>query len=296
MARCTEPLDDTATSRAIAARRHRAVRACSSPTAESEGPPRRSRRCRRSPRRRPSCSTSRTAIRCRSRATASTGSRSRRSRRVSRWTTPRRRRSTGWAAFDAGDRPIGARRRVRRGVGRRGDRRRDRPRRRRWACACPTRSRPSTTTDKFRIASISKTITAITVLQLVEEGLVGLDDPVGALVAERCRRRLRRAPAPPAITVRQLLTHTSGFAAVREHVLPQPGRLVRGGGRRRGSAGRCGRGLPLQQHELLRARSADRAAHRANRTSRSCTSACSPRSGSRGCGWPRPTTPAPAKS
>jgi D-alanyl-D-alanine carboxypeptidase len=65
-------------------------------------------------------------------------------------------------------------------------------------------------TDTFRIASISKTITAITVLQLVEDGLVGLDDPVGGLVAERVG-----VPTPAAgvneITVRQLLSHTSGF-------------------------------------------------------------------------------------
>jgi D-alanyl-D-alanine carboxypeptidase len=67
------------------------------------------------------------------------------------------------------------------------------------------------TTDKFRIASISKTISAITALQLVEEGLVGLDDPVGNIVAEAVG-----VPAPSAgvgeLTLRRLLTHTSGFA------------------------------------------------------------------------------------
>ena len=66
------------------------------------------------------------------------------------------------------------------------------------------------TTDKFRIASISKTISAITALQLVEEGLVGLDDPVGAVVAGAVG-----VTAPAAgvaeLTVRRLLTHTSGF-------------------------------------------------------------------------------------
>jgi D-alanyl-D-alanine carboxypeptidase len=67
------------------------------------------------------------------------------------------------------------------------------------------------TTDKFRIASISKTISAITALQLVEEGLVGLDDPVGTIVADAVG-----VTAPSAgvadLTVRRLLTHTSGFA------------------------------------------------------------------------------------
>jgi D-alanyl-D-alanine carboxypeptidase len=66
------------------------------------------------------------------------------------------------------------------------------------------------TADKFRIASISKPITAITVLQLVEEGVVGLDDPVGSIVADAVG-----VGAPSAgvagLTVRQLLTHTTGF-------------------------------------------------------------------------------------
>ena len=66
------------------------------------------------------------------------------------------------------------------------------------------------TTDRFRIASISKTITAITALQLVEEGLVGLDEPVGRLAAFEAG-----VPTPTdraaGVTIRQLLTHTSGF-------------------------------------------------------------------------------------
>jgi D-alanyl-D-alanine carboxypeptidase len=65
--------------------------------------------------------------------------------------------------------------------------------------------------DKFRIASISKPITAIVALRLVEEGLIGLDDPVGAIVASAVGVT---APSPGStnITLRQLLTHTSGFA------------------------------------------------------------------------------------
>ena len=38
---------------------------------------------------------------------------------------------------------------------------------------------PVEITDRFRIASISKTITAIVVMQLVEDGALTLDDPVG---------------------------------------------------------------------------------------------------------------------
>ncbi len=74
-----------------------------------------------------------------------------------------------------------------------------------------TESDPAEPGDRFRIASISKTISAITMLQLVEEGVVGLDDPVGGLVASSLG--VEAVPGGTAdITVRQLLTHTSGFA------------------------------------------------------------------------------------
>ena len=66
------------------------------------------------------------------------------------------------------------------------------------------------TTDKFRIASISKTITAITALQLVEEGAVGLDDPIGSIVADAVGVSSPSARVA-GLTLRQLLTHTSGF-------------------------------------------------------------------------------------
>jgi D-alanyl-D-alanine carboxypeptidase len=67
------------------------------------------------------------------------------------------------------------------------------------------------TTDKFRVASISKTISAITALQLVEEGLVGLDDPIGTAVADAVGVTTP-SPGVSDLTVRRLLTHTSGFA------------------------------------------------------------------------------------
>jgi D-alanyl-D-alanine carboxypeptidase len=70
---------------------------------------------------------------------------------------------------------------------------------------------PAQPTDKFRIASISKPITAIVALRLVEEGVVGLDDPVGSIVASAVGVAAP-SPASAGITLRQLLTHTSGFA------------------------------------------------------------------------------------
>jgi D-alanyl-D-alanine carboxypeptidase len=64
--------------------------------------------------------------------------------------------------------------------------------------------------DRFRVASISKTLTSITLLRLVEDGVIGLDDPVGDLVASYL------SVGDPgsnlnSITVRRLLNHTSGF-------------------------------------------------------------------------------------
>ena len=66
--------------------------------------------------------------------------------------------------------------------------------------------------DRFRIASVSKPVTAAAVLKLVEEGRLGLDDPAFALLDDL---------APPAgdsvdprireVTVRQLLLHRGGF-------------------------------------------------------------------------------------
>lgn len=69
---------------------------------------------------------------------------------------------------------------------------------------------PVEATDRFRIASISKTVTAIVVMQLVEAGLLTLDDPVGPLVAEHLGLTAYD-PDVTTITVRELLSHTAGF-------------------------------------------------------------------------------------
>jgi CubicO group peptidase (beta-lactamase class C family) len=68
---------------------------------------------------------------------------------------------------------------------------------------------PVTEDTVFRIASISKTVTAVAVLQLVEQGLVDLDAPADHYL--RAYRLVpRRAGWRPA-TVRHLLTHTAGI-------------------------------------------------------------------------------------
>ncbi len=73
---------------------------------------------------------------------------------------------------------------------------------------------PASADTLFRVGSITKTLTAISVMQLVEEGALSLDDPFGEHLPGF-------APAPPVrggqdwsadqITVRSLLTHHSGI-------------------------------------------------------------------------------------
>jgi D-alanyl-D-alanine carboxypeptidase len=72
---------------------------------------------------------------------------------------------------------------------------------------------PTTTTDRFRLASISKVVTSITVLELVDGGALTLDDPVGARLATIAG--VQPGDLVPTITVRQLLSHTSGFPDYR---------------------------------------------------------------------------------
>lgn len=69
---------------------------------------------------------------------------------------------------------------------------------------------PVAVTDRFRIASISKTITAIVAMQLVEDGTLALDAPVGDLLAIHLGVD-RIDPDARDITVRELLSHTAGF-------------------------------------------------------------------------------------
>jgi CubicO group peptidase (beta-lactamase class C family) len=106
---------------------------------------------------------------------------------------------------------------------------------------------PITEDTVFRIGSITKTFTAIAVMQLWEQGLVDLDAPANDYL-----RTFRLIPATPTFrpTVRHLLTHTAGIGYWgRLSDLLQPG--VGSGDR----AGRSGtpplaeyyrRGLPVE--------------------------------------------------
>jgi CubicO group peptidase (beta-lactamase class C family) len=62
----------------------------------------------------------------------------------------------------------------------------------------------------FWIASMSKPITAIAVLMLMEEGKLSLDDPIAKYVPELAGLKTADGKSSR-ITIRQLLTHTSGM-------------------------------------------------------------------------------------
>ena len=75
----------------------------------------------------------------------------------------------------------------------------------------------------FRIASLTKPITAVATLTLVEEGVLRLDDPIDELIPELANRRVLRAidaelddtvPANRSITVEDLLSYRLGFGSI----------------------------------------------------------------------------------
>jgi len=81
----------------------------------------------------------------------------------------------------------------------------------------------------FRIASMTKAITATAVMMLVEEGKLTLDAPAERWLPELANRRVLRridgpldytVPARRAITVQDLLTFTLGFGLLFDNTLP----------------------------------------------------------------------------
>lgn len=81
--------------------------------------------------------------------------------------------------------------------------------------------RPMTADSVFWIASMTKAITAAAAMQLVEQGKLSLDAPIGTLLPELAAPQVLEGfdrdgapitrPATKAITLRHLLTHTAGF-------------------------------------------------------------------------------------
>lgn len=69
---------------------------------------------------------------------------------------------------------------------------------------------PLDTSSVFRIASMTKSFTALAILQLRDAGRLSLDDPAERYVPELAQLRYATSDAPR-ITVRHLLTHSAGF-------------------------------------------------------------------------------------
>jgi CubicO group peptidase (beta-lactamase class C family) len=81
---------------------------------------------------------------------------------------------------------------------------------------------PAMTRDTvFRIASMTKAVTSVAAMQLVEQGKLQLEEPIGSVVPELASPQVlegfdgsgapRLRPAKRPITLRHLLTHTAGF-------------------------------------------------------------------------------------
>jgi CubicO group peptidase (beta-lactamase class C family) len=86
----------------------------------------------------------------------------------------------------------------------------------------------------FRLASITKPITAAAVMMLVEDGRIALDDPVGQWLPEVAKPTVVRTPASPVedvvpaarpITVFDLLTSRAGYGFPSDFTLPAVQRL-----------------------------------------------------------------------
>ncbi|MGL5741232.1 MAG: serine hydrolase domain-containing protein [Legionella sp.] len=68
---------------------------------------------------------------------------------------------------------------------------------------------PANPQSMFRIASMTKSFTAMAVLKLRDEGKLKLDDPVSLYIPELKNQKLTQDA--PEITIRNLLTHSAGF-------------------------------------------------------------------------------------
>ncbi len=97
----------------------------------------------------------------------------------------------------------------------------------------------------FRIASLSKPITAAALLMVVEDGLVGLDDPIRRWLPELAEPSVVRTPQSPiddvvpadrAITVEDLLSFRAGWGYAADFSLPAVQPLFGLGGAPRGDA------------------------------------------------------------
>ena len=108
-----------------------------------------------------------------------------------------------------------------------------------FGAADTSSGRALTPVAMFRIASMTKAITSVAAMQLVEQGRLGLDDPAAKYLPELGDLKVVASfdaqtgaytvrPAAKRMTARQLLTHTAGFgypftSAVLRDFKPRPG-------------------------------------------------------------------------
>ncbi len=99
------------------------------------------------------------------------------------------------------------------------------------------RRQPMQRDSIFRIYSMTKTVTAVAVLTLMEEGKLGLEDPVGKYLPDFAQPKLfaggsaaapKLRPAENRLTIRHLLTHTPGFAVYGKDDAPVNALFARG--------------------------------------------------------------------
>lgn len=95
-----------------------------------------------------------------------------------------------------------------------------------FGAADAAEGRAATPATIYRIGSLTKTMTALTLMRLVEAGVVSLDDTVAAYVPEVARLAGRRRDAPP-ITLRALASHTAGLEREPSSSLAARGRRGR---------------------------------------------------------------------
>jgi methyl acetate hydrolase len=110
---------------------------------------------------------------------------------------------------------------------------------------------PMTLDTVFALASMTKAVTSVAAMQLVEEGRIGLDDPMAAILPEMRDPLVLEGfdaagqpilrPARGAVTLRHLLTHTAGYGY--DHWDPLLDRYMRLAGLSGGP--RTAKGMPL---------------------------------------------------
>jgi len=94
-----------------------------------------------------------------------------------------------------------------------------------YGFADKTKSTPMKTNSIFRIASMTKAIVSVAVLQLVDKGLVQLDDPIEKFIPAFARQKVAIVKGGEfelidknrSITIRDLLSHQSGISSADEY-------------------------------------------------------------------------------